>query len=116
VSKEGIESAASTLAERVAPIYKLLRWRWTTRAGKSVPGYVPTKEDIRGALLELYEQISSEEFVEGASDSLSTGGLQVYRYRDEECCAHYMFRFRVEEDLDWHNQVALRKGKEKKKR
>ena len=100
MSKEGVESAAATLSECVAPIYELLKWCWTTRAGKSVPRYVPTREDIRKTLLELYEQISSEEFVEGASSSVSTGGLQVCRYRDEERCVHYVFCFRIEEALD----------------
>ena len=52
-------------AERVAPIYKLLDWRW---------GYndsPPTQGEIEQALGELIESFSGE-------GSCSTGGLEVF--------------------------------------
>jgi hypothetical protein len=106
MSKIGIERAAAVLAKRVAPVYVLLKWHWTVRAGKSVPRYVPTEADIRGTLVGLYDELSSEAFTKGAADSIGTGGLEVYRYRDEERVAHYVFRFKMEEALDWHEHFA----------
>ena len=58
-------------AERVAPIYELLNWRW---GGSDSP---PTQAAIEQALNELIDSFSGK-------GSLSTGGLEVF-YNKEDC-------------------------------
>jgi len=81
------ELAADTLATRVAPIYDLLNWEW---AGCGVP----TKENIYQELLRLYKTLRKrgEEITE-----ISTGGLEVRRYKDAIGKWEYCFLFADEE-------------------
>lgn len=102
MDKESVKCAVDALAKRVAPVYTQLNWRWGRLRRP------PNEKEIREELLELYKQLSSEELDEGVSDgSVGTGGLEVYRYRDEERRVHYVFRFKIEEYLDWHEQMAF---------
>ena len=52
-------------AERVAPIYKLLDWKWHDSDSP------PTQAEIEQALKELIDSFSGE-------GNLSTGGLEVF--------------------------------------
>jgi len=57
-------------AERVAPIYELLNWKW----GGASP---PTQGEIEQVLMELIDSLDGE-------GSVSTGGLEVFF--DKEAC------------------------------
>ena len=65
-------------AERVAPIYKLLDWRWYDSDSP------PTQDEIERALVELIDSF-------GGKGSLSTGGLEVF-YDKENCEIGISFR------------------------
>ncbi len=66
-------------AERVAPIYRLLDWRW---GDSDSP---PTQAEIEQTLGELIDSFSGE-------GSLSTGGLEVF-FDKEDCEIGISFRY-----------------------
>ncbi len=98
---EAAELCAEALAERIAPIYKLLNWTWVTVPD---PG-VPSKEDIKKNLIRLYREISE---LDTTITSSGSGGLEVTRNRDEEGHTSYVFSLRIEEYLDYHEGMLLR--------
>lgn len=57
-------------AQKVAPIYKVLDWRWHD------DDYPPTQAEIEQALVELIDDFSGE-------GSLSTGGLEVFYDKED---------------------------------
>ncbi len=61
---------AGEFAKRVAPIYKLLDWRWCDNDSP------PTQAEIEQTLGELIDSFSSE-------GSFSTGGLEVFYIKED---------------------------------
>ena len=68
-----------SFAERVAPIYELLNWKW---GGSDSP---PTQAEIEKTLEELIEHFNGE-------GSCSTGGLEVF-YDEEDSEIGISFRY-----------------------
>ena len=84
-----VEETARKLADKVAPIYELLNWRWVTKRG------VPAAQDIYETLLELYEDAR----VMKPGTSVGTGGLRVSVWRDEESIRFYTLSFKIEKNF-----------------
>ena len=90
-----VESVALTLAEEVHPIYELLGWEWTNPQ----PRHIPTVKEISDTLVELYKELRSSK-LKGLSDSISTGGLKVYRCLEEDKWVHYYLIFQISKKLE----------------
>lgn len=63
--KQRLIGAAPAFSRRIAPIYKLLEWRWMGNE------HVPNADEIEQELVRIINQ-----FIIGTSD-ISTGGLRV---------------------------------------
>lgn len=85
----GVRIAARKLAERVAPVYRLLGWWWVS-LGR--PSRVPTEEEIFNKLIHLYEELQTRP----NGIKVSVGGLACSR-STEEGESIYEFGFRMSE-------------------
>ena len=80
----------TAFAEKVAPLYQILGWKWETKGGQP---YIPSKEQIEEALIELIDGLLPGYTAHAA------GGLEVYfEQPDKDDCGHFGLRFIEEED------------------
>jgi len=89
--KSELRELVPAFAQRVMPVYKLLKWEW---APGGTSAHVPDEKEIEQTLYELVDGLSEEYFGHG------TGGLEVYyRMPDKETGegGEYGLLFRIEE-------------------
>lgn len=70
-----LREQAEQFANKVAPIYKILKWTWGNK-----PDAIPTEQEILKTTLDLIEDINEKEYVdiEGEKSMItSTGGITV---------------------------------------
>jgi hypothetical protein len=78
--KKDLRKKAPSFAKKIAPIYRLLEWKWLMG--------VPTEQLILEAILELIEGFRN--------GSVETGGIKIYWDAEERC---YALSFKVEERI-----------------
>ena len=77
-----LSEKADMLAEKVAPVYQCLNWKWRDAD-------IPTKEEIKTELIRLANDLMKEK----RTISLGTGGLSVSRTIDEIGQTIYQLEF-----------------------
>jgi hypothetical protein len=88
--KREIKKKTQDFAEKVAPLYRELRWEWDI-GGRL---YIPSKEQIEEKLIKLIDGLLPED------RSYSSGGLEVYfEPPGEEDGGSYGLRFTIEDEL-----------------
>lgn len=89
--KNELRKLAPDFAQRVAPVYELLKWEWSPEGQIA---HIPDAKEIEKVLLDSIEGLT-DEWV-----STGSGGLTAYySLPDENEPGHYGLNFIVERDI-----------------
>ncbi len=89
-----LHSVSDAFAEKVAPLYVALAWKWSFPEGCS---RIPTLDDIHGVLFSLLGAVETQLRRDEESADASTGGLTVRVYK-KGGLTHGVFEFTVRDD------------------
>ena len=93
--KDELRLLVPTFAQRVAPVYQLLKWEWSPQGQIA---HIPDANEIEKTLFDLIEGLTDEYVGEG------TGGLTVYYElpdKETEAGGEYGLVFNIEEVVNF---------------